>query len=119
MIDNALDALVYILAIYGIIEIIKTIYYIMKFTNLNENGIYVIIAVKNQEKQIDGVLRSLLFKIMYGREDTIKKVIVTDLDSTDRTMQKLKKFKKENEYIEVTSWKKCKDIMDLVEEERK
>lgn len=118
MIDNALDALVYILAIYGIIEIIKTIYYIMKFTNLNENGIYIIIAVKNQEKQIDNVLPGVLFKIMYGKEESVKKVIIADLDSTDKTMQKLKTFKSENEYVEVTSWKKCKDIMDLVEEEK-
>lgn len=81
-------------------------------------GIYVIIGVKNQEREIDGVLRGLLFKIMYGKEESIKKVIVTDLDSTDGTMKKLKRFKKENEYIEVATWKKCKDIMDLVEEER-
>ncbi len=81
-------------------------------------GIYVIIGVKNQEKEIEGVLRGLLFKIMYGKEESIKKVIITDLDSTDGTMQKLKKFKKENEYIEIATWKKCKDIMDLVEDER-
>lgn len=37
MIDFILNALVYILAIYGLIEIIKTIFYIMEFTNLNEN----------------------------------------------------------------------------------
>ena len=81
-------------------------------------GIYVIIGVKNQEKELEGVLRGLLFKIMYGKEESIKKVIITDLDSTDGTMQKLKKFKKENEYIEIATWKKCKDIMDLVEDER-
>lgn len=82
-------------------------------------GIYVIIGVKNQEKQIEGVLRSILFKIMYGKEDVIKKVILADLDSTDKTMKKLKDFKKENEYIKVTTWKECKDIIDLVDEEGK
>ena len=69
-------------------------------------GIYVIIGVKNQEREIDGVLRGLLFKIMYGKEESIKKVIVTDLDSTDGTMKKLKRFKKENEYIEVSRRRK-------------
>ena len=82
-------------------------------------GIYIIIGVKNQEKQIEGVLRSILFKIMYGKEEEIKKVILTDLDSTDKTMQKLKDFKKENEYIKVATWKECKDIIDLVDEEGK
>ena len=37
MIDFILNTLVYILAIYGLIEIIRTIFYIMEFTNLNEN----------------------------------------------------------------------------------
>ncbi len=114
MINFALNALVYILAIYGIIEIIKKVIYIMDFTNLNEDGIYIIIGAKNQEKQIQGILRPILFKIMYGREEEIKKVIVTDLDSTDKTMQKLKKFKKENDYIKVVTWKECKDIIDII-----
>ena len=72
--------------------------------------------MKNQEKQIEGVLRSILFKIMYGKEECIKKVILADLDSSDKTMQKLKEFRKENEYVEVSSWKQCKDIIDLVDE---
>lgn len=84
-----------------------------------KTGIYVIIGVKNQEKQIEGVLRSILFKIMYGKEDVIKKVIIADLDSTDKTMKKLKEFKKESEYIKVATWKECKDIIDLVDEEGK
>jgi len=116
MIDFILNALVYILAIYGIIEIVKKIYYIMQFTNLNEDGIYVIIGAKNQEKHIEGVLRSILFKIMYGKEEVIKKVILTDLDSTDNTMKKLKIFKKENECIKTMPWKECKDIIDLIDE---
>ena len=99
MIDFILNALVYVLAIYGLIEIIKNVYYIMQFTNLNENGIYIIIGAKNQEKHIEGVLRSILFKIMYGKEETIKKVILTDLDSTDKTLKKLKTFKNESDCI--------------------
>ncbi len=37
MIDLILDTLVYILAIYGLLEIIKTIMYIMSYTNLSED----------------------------------------------------------------------------------
>ena len=65
MLDFILNALVYTLAIYGLIEIIKMIYYIMEYTNLNEDGIYIIISAKNQEKVIGGILRSVLIKIMY------------------------------------------------------
>ena len=63
-----------------------------------------------------GILRSILFKVMYGKEDVIKKVIVTDLDSKDNTLKALKKFNKENKYINVSSWKECKEIMDLIDD---
>ena len=92
MLDTLLNTLVYILAIYGMIEIIKTIYYIMECTKLREDGIYIIIATKNQANKIEGLLRSILFKIMYGKENEIKKVILTDLSSKDDTLKKLKKL---------------------------
>ena len=116
MLDFILNTLVYILAIYGIIEIVKTIYYIMQYTNLREDGIYIIIAAKNQEKGIEGELRSVLFKIMYGKEEVIKKVILADLSSEDKTLKKLKNFKKENEYVTVSTWRKCKDIIDMIDD---
>ena len=72
--------------------------------------------MKNQEKRIEGVLRSILFKIMYGKEDVIKKVILTDLDSKDKTFKTLKNFKKENNYVNVSTWKDCKDIMDTIDD---
>lgn len=116
MLDFVLNALVYSLAIYGFIEIIKTIYYIMKYTNLNEDGIYIIIAAKNQEKIIGGILRSILFKIMYGKEEIIKKVILTDLSSRDKTFNEIQEFKKYNEYVEVSTWRKCKEIIDMIDD---
>lgn len=118
MLEIVLNTLVYIFAIYGIIEIIKTIYYIMEYTNLREDGIYIIIAAKNQENKIEGILRSILFKIMYGKEDEIKKVIVTDLSSKDHTLKKLKKFKEENKYISVSTWRECKNIIDMIDESK-
>lgn len=79
-------------------------------------GIYIIIAVKNQEKRIEGLLRSILFKIMYGKEDAIKKVILTDLDSKDKTLKKLKEFKEENNYVKTSTWRECKEIIDMIDE---
>lgn len=116
MLNFILNALVYVLAIYGLIEIIKNIMYVMEYTNLSEDGIYIIIASKNQEKKIEGILRSVLFKIMYGKEEEIKKVILVDLDSKDNTLKKLKKFKKENEYVTVSTWKECKEIIDMIDD---
>ena len=67
------------LAIYGLFEIIKDIIYIFTYTKFQSDGIYLIIAVKNQEEKIEGFLRSSLFKILYGKEDYLKNIIVADL----------------------------------------
>ena len=104
------------LAIYGLIEIIKTIIYIFTYTNFQSKGIYLIIAVKNQEEEIEGFLRSSLFKILYGKEDFLKNIIVADLKSEDKTKEIAKKLEKEYDCLKVTSWKECKDIIDNVNE---
>ena len=51
--DFIINAVIWTLALYGLIEIIKTILYGCSYTNLTSDGIYVIIAVKNQEKKIE------------------------------------------------------------------
>ena len=79
--------------------------------------IYVIIAVKNQEEKIEGFLRSILFKILYGREDYLKNIIVADLNSSDNTKEIAKKLSKDYDILKVTGWKECKDIIDNVDEQ--
>ena len=109
------NTLLWTLAIYGLFEIIKTIIYIWSYTNLKSDGIYIIIAAKNQEEKIEGILRSILFKILYGKEEIIKDVIVTDLDSKDSTKEIINKFQKECDYIKVTNWRECKEIIDSID----
>ena len=52
--DFIINAVIWILALYGLIEIIKNIIYIYTYTNFNSDGIYVIIATKNQEEKVEG-----------------------------------------------------------------
>ncbi|MCF0124648.1 MAG: hypothetical protein HUJ68_02635 [Clostridia bacterium] len=111
-----LHTIFWTLAIYGFLEIIKNIIYISTYTNFKSDGIYMIVAVKNQEEKIEGFLRSSLFKLFYGKEEYLKNIIVADLRSTDRTKDIAKKLAEEYEYIEVLSWKECKEIMDNVDE---
>lgn len=47
MLDFILNVIFCILALYGVIEIIKNVYYILTYTNLKSNGTYLIVAVKN------------------------------------------------------------------------
>ena len=104
------------LALYGLFEIIKNIIYLSTYTNFKSDGIYVIVAVKNQEDKIEGFLRSTLFKILYGKEENLKNIMVVDLKSEDQTKEIAKKLAKDYECIDVISWKECKEIMDNVDQ---
>ena len=116
MLHFILYGILWTLALYGLFEIIKTIIYICTYTNLKSDGIYVIIAAKNQENKIEGFLRTILFRIMYGKEECVKDVIVTDLNSTDDTMKILNKLSKDYEEIKVVNWKECKEVIDSIKE---
>ena len=116
MLDFIINGIFWVLALYGLFEIIKNIIYICTYTNLNSDGIYVIIAAKNQENKIEGFLRTVLFRIMYGKEDCVKDIIVTDLNSTDDTMKILNKLSKDYKNIKVANWKECKEVIDSIKE---
>ena len=111
-----LNVIFWTLALYGLFEIIKNIIYINTYTRFRTDGIYVIIATKNQEERVEGFLRTVLFKIFYGKEDDLKNIIVTDLKSTDKTKEIIKKLSKEYDCLRVLNWKECKDIIDNVNE---
>ena len=116
MLDFIFNGIFWVLALYGLFEIIKNIIYICTYTNLKSDGIYIIIATKNQENKIEGFMRSMLFRIMYGKEECVKDVIVTDLNSTDDTMKILNKLSKDYDNIKVTNWKECKEVIDSIKE---
>lgn len=115
MLEFVLNTIFWTLAIYGLFEFVKNIIYISTYTKMQSDGIYVILAVKNQEDKLEGFLRSILFKILYGREEYLKNIIVADLNSTDNTKEIAKKLSRDYEILKVTSWKDCKDIIDNVE----
>lgn len=116
MLEFVMSTIFWTLAFYGLFEIVKNIIYISTYTKFKSDGIYLIIAVKNQEERIEGFLRSSLFKILYGREDYLKNIMVADLKSTDKTKEIAKKISEEYECLKVISWKECKDIIDNVDE---
>jgi len=114
--DNfILNGILWVLALYGLFEIIKTIIYTYACTNLKADGIYLIIAAKNQEKKIEGFLRSLLFRLIYGKEENIKGVIVVDLNSTDETKKIIEKLADDYDEIKISNWKDCKELIDNID----
>ena len=117
MLEFVLSTIFWTLAIYGLFEVIKNIIYISRFKKFKSDWIYVIIEVKNQVEKIEGFLRSIIFKILYGREDYLKNIIVADLNSSDNTKEIAKKLSKDYDILKVTGWKECKDIIDNVDEQ--
>lgn len=116
MLEFILSTIFWTLAFYGLFELIKNIIYIFTYTKLKSDGIYLIIAVKNQEEIIEGFLRSTLFKILYGKEENLKNIMVVDLKSEDQTKEIVKKLAKDYECIDIITWKECKEIMDNVDQ---
>lgn len=111
-----INAIIWTLALYGLIEIVKTIIYVYSYTNLKSDGIYVVVAVKNQENKIEGFMRSILFRLLYGKEEYIKNIIVADLDSNDNTLGILKRLQKEYDNIKISDWKSCREIIENIKE---
>lgn len=114
--DFLIGCAIWTFALYGLFEMIKNIVYIYSYTRLKSDGIYMVIAVKNQEKKIEGFMRSILFRLIYGKEDCIKDVMVADLDSQDQTRQILSRMQKEYDMLKVIDWKDCKEIIENVRE---
>ena len=119
MMNFIINTCIWTLALYGLFEIIKNIIYISTYANYKEDGIYIIIATKNQENKIEGFLRSCLFKIFYGKEDYIKDIIVTDLESTDKTLKIEEKILQEMQGIKLLKWEECKELIDNIESNNK
>lgn len=110
-----ISIIIWTLALYGLFEIIKNIIYICTYTHLNSDGVYFIIAVKNQEEKIECFLRNLLFRIIYGKEE-IKNILVVDLNSKDNTKKIIENLSKEYEQINLLTLKECKEIMENIKE---
>lgn len=116
MLEFIMFGIIWTLAIYGFIEIIKTIYFYLIHTKLNSNGIYLIVAVKNQEEKIEGVLRSILFRFIYGKEESINDIIVTDLGSQDKTNDIIEKLGRDYNSVKILNWKDCKELIEKINE---
>jgi len=116
MIDFIISTIFWTLAFYGLFEIIKKIVFLCTYTKMQADGTYFIIAVKNQENSIEVLLRSILFKILYGKEEYVKNIVITDLNSKDETKEIAKRLEKEYDNIKVMNWNECKEIIDNLEE---
>jgi len=110
-----ISIIIWTLALYGLLEIVKNIIYICTYTRLNSKGIYLLVAVKNQEERIECFFRNFLFRVIYGKEE-IKNIFVVDLESKDNTKKIVENLSKEYEQISLISWKECKELLENIKE---
>lgn len=75
-----------------------------------------ILAFKNQEEKAEGIIRSFLFRYIYGKDDVFQNIIITDLNSIDNTKEVLNKLKTDYEQIEVCDWEECKEMVDKIKD---
>ena len=115
MLNFIINCFLWICAIYGCMDIIKTFWNANVHKRIETNGIYVIVAAKNQEQQIEMFLRSTIFRILYGKEEYLKKIIVTDLNSVDNTKEILEKLSDDYDEIKIADWEVLKKKLDNLE----
>lgn len=106
-----IQAIIWILALYGLLEIIIQAYKAVFVMN-NVKDMYILIAVKNQEDNIEGIIRSIVFKNIYDRNEGIfNNIIIADMGSTDSTVKILKKLCQEYEFLKLVDCSESNDIM--------
>lgn len=112
MLDFVLTSTLWILALYGLFEIIKTIIHIHKYPKISFTGTSFVITVHNQENNVEYFLRLLIYQMLYCNLN-IPEVIVVDLDSTDNTLNILRTFAKDFNFITVLSLEEYTSLLSV------
>ena len=110
MLNFILATLFWTVVLYGLLEFIKKVIYWLTYPSVKGNDTYMIITVKNGEEYIEGLLKSMNFKVCSS--NLAKEIIVVDLNSSDMTCKILNKLEKDNENIKIMTWEKCKEFID-------
>lgn len=110
MIEFILNCILWVCALYGLIEIIKNIIYIHSCNKIKTEGIHLIVAVKNQEDKIEGFLRTLNFRFLYGKEDCVENIIILDLNSCDNTKKIVENFSNDCSNIKILNWNEFDEL---------
>ena len=110
MLNFILTSILWILALYGLLDVIKGIIHMHKYPKVIFNGTDFIITVHNQENNIEYFLKLFVYKMLYSKMDLID-IIIVDLNSTDKTLEILKEFSKDFEFIKVLTLDEYKNLI--------
>ncbi|MDO4392676.1 MAG: glycosyltransferase [Clostridium sp.] len=110
MLDFILTSLLWIFALYGLFEIVKTIVHIRRYPKVSFTGTSFVITVHNQENNIEYFMRLFIYQMLYYNLN-IPEIIIVDLDSTDNTLNILHTFAKDFNFITVLSLEEYSSLL--------
>jgi len=104
MLDILIASIFWFFAIFGMIQMFKYLSEMIGTLFETKSEIVIVVTVRNQEENIENIIRSIVWKHLNGnRNGVIPTILVVDMDSTDNTMIILKKLCYEYEFIKVTN----------------
>lgn len=93
-----------ILALYGLILlVISVVNTICDRVSLKNDGIKLVLLVKNQQEVVEGVIRNIMASNLPRKIMTGRKLTIIDISSTDETFKILQMLKDDNEWLEILS----------------
>lgn len=97
-----LDTLLYFFVCVGIIKLLGDIweFFLEKKKALKDT--YVVLTVKNQQDSVEGIIRSIVWQNLKGKNGgIIPQIVVVNLDSMDETGKILEKLSDSYDFIHV------------------
>ncbi|MCR4435147.1 MAG: hypothetical protein QHH06_07165 [Clostridiales bacterium] len=100
--DIIYEVFIYLLAVYGALTLIISVFSSIYRRSKPENGnVKLVLAVKNQQETVEGMVRSIFKSDLLHRLVPDNTLTVLDMGSTDETLKILSTLKKEYEYIDI------------------
>lgn len=93
------------LSVYGLVSVglyIRNLFSDIK--TMKGKTVFTVVAVKNEEEKIEGMINALLLKAMAGDSGiSDSRVIAVDLGSTDKTVDIIRKMEKDKKGVSLMS----------------
>jgi len=102
MLARVIEALIYVLALYGLVNIVEAVLnYFSQSSHFRKQKYELVLTVKNQQDNIEGVIRTIFEDELFRRSGPECKVVVIDKGSEDETVKILERLAREYENLEV------------------
>lgn len=102
------------LSVYGLVSVVLYIRNLFSdIKTMNGKTVFTVIAVKNEEEKVEGMINALLLKAMAGDSGiSDSRVIAVDLGSTDKTADIVRKMEAEKKGVSLMSLKELSENIE-------